>query len=91
VSDGVILAPSDEVLWGTVGTYVLDSLCEGHEVEYRDVTVGEALAADEAFLTSTTRGVVPIVRLDDHTIGDGTPGPVTRELMARWQAVLASA
>jgi branched-subunit amino acid aminotransferase/4-amino-4-deoxychorismate lyase len=89
VRDGVILAPQDDVLWGTVGTYVLETLCDAHEVEYRTLTVGEALSADEAFLTSTTRGVVPIVRLDDTTIGDGTPGPVTRDLMARWKAVVA--
>jgi branched-chain amino acid aminotransferase len=89
VVDGVILAPKDDVLWGTVGTYVLETLCSDHEVEYRDVSVDEALAADEAFLTSTTRGVVPIVRLDDRLIGDGSPGPITRELIARWRSVLA--
>jgi branched-chain amino acid aminotransferase len=41
----------------------------------------DLLKADEAFLTSTTREVVPIVRVDDHVIGDGTPGPVTRRLL----------
>jgi branched-chain amino acid aminotransferase len=37
--------------------------------------------ADEAFLTSTTREVVPIVKVDDRAIGSGTPGPVTRTLL----------
>jgi branched-chain amino acid aminotransferase len=37
--------------------------------------------ADEAFLTSTTREVVPIVRVDDRTIGSGRPGPVTLRLL----------
>ena len=37
--------------------------------------------ADEAFLTSTTREVVPIVKVDDRTIGAGTPGPITRALL----------
>jgi branched-chain amino acid aminotransferase len=37
--------------------------------------------ADEAFLTSTTRELVPIVRVDDRTIGSGAPGPVTRALL----------
>ena len=46
------------------------------------VTLEDAFSADEAFLTSTTRGVLPIVQLDDNVIGDGTVGPVTRELMA---------
>jgi branched-chain amino acid aminotransferase len=37
--------------------------------------------ADEAFLTSTTRELVPIVRVDDRPIGDGKPGPVTLTLL----------
>ena len=41
----------------------------------------DLLGADEAFLTSTTRGIVPIVHVDDRRIGSGTPGPVTRALM----------
>jgi len=41
--------------------------------------------ADEAFLTSTTREIVPVVRVDGLTIGNGTPGPVTRQLMAAFR------
>ena len=37
--------------------------------------------ADEAFLTSTTREAVPIVKVDDRTIGSGRPGPITRKLL----------
>jgi branched-chain amino acid aminotransferase len=37
--------------------------------------------ADEAFLTSTTRELVPIVRVDDKPIGTGKPGPVTKQLL----------
>jgi branched-chain amino acid aminotransferase len=52
------------------------------------VTVREAVlrdddlfSADESFLTSTTREIVPIVQVDDRTIGAGRPGPVTRALL----------
>jgi branched-chain amino acid aminotransferase len=41
----------------------------------------DLLGADEAFLTSTTREAVPIVQVDDRTIGSGTPGPVTQALL----------
>src|SRR5438128_4970347 len=41
----------------------------------------DLLGADEAFLTSTTREVVPIVRVDDRTIGSGKPGSVTTSLL----------
>jgi len=49
----------------------------------REHTLKDAdlLEADEAFLTSTTRELVPIVRVDNHTIGDGRPGPVTKTLL----------
>jgi branched-chain amino acid aminotransferase len=42
--------------------------------------------ADEAFLTSTTREIVPIVQVDGATIGPGTPGPVTRRLLDAFRA-----
>jgi len=41
----------------------------------------DLLSADEAFFTSTTRELVPIVTVDDHTIGSGKPGPVTHALL----------
>jgi branched-chain amino acid aminotransferase len=41
----------------------------------------DLLGADEAFFTSTTREVVPIVLVDEHRIGSGHPGPVTRALL----------
>ena len=45
------------------------------------MTDEDLLGADEAFLTSTTREVVPIVLVDEHRIGAGRPGPVTRALL----------
>lgn len=41
----------------------------------------ELRAADEAFLTSATRGVLPIATIDERPVGTGKPGPVTRKLM----------
>jgi branched-chain amino acid aminotransferase len=42
---------------------------------------GDLFAADECFLTSTTREVVPIVRVDDRAIGAGAPGPIAKALL----------
>ena len=41
----------------------------------------DLFSAQEAFLTSTTREAVPIVRVDDRTIGSGKPGPITWKLL----------
>lgn len=44
--------------------------------------------ADEAFLTSSVRGVVPIVRVDGQPIGGGEPGPITRRVMQLYEALV---
>lgn len=46
----------------------------------RPFTVAEAKAAKEAFITSTTSYVTPVVKIDGAAVGDGTPGPLTRKL-----------
>jgi branched-chain amino acid aminotransferase len=88
VRDGRIFAPPSDVLWGTVGSLVLKLADEDYDVVLGEISLAEALDADEVFLTSTTRGVVPIVRLDSSVVGDGTPGPVTRDLGVRWREAL---
>ncbi len=53
---------------------------QGLKFEERPFTVADALAAREAFLTSATQIVMPIVRIDGKPIGGGKPGPVARAL-----------
>jgi branched-chain amino acid aminotransferase len=45
---------------------------------------------DEAFITSVSREILPVVRIDGATIGGGTPGPITRELIRRFAARVAA-
>jgi D-alanine transaminase len=52
----------------------------GVEVEERLFTPEEAYAADEAFLTSASQFVMPIVEIDGHRVGGGQVGPVVRKL-----------
>ncbi|MGZ3439138.1 MAG: aminotransferase class IV [Polyangia bacterium] len=47
--------------------------------------------ADEAFLTSSVRGVLPIARADGEPIGDGKPGPITRRVMQAYDALVRDA
>ena len=53
---------------------------KGMVIEERNFTVEEAYAADEAFLTSASQFVMPIVEIDGNRIGGGQPGPVVRKL-----------
>jgi branched-chain amino acid aminotransferase len=78
-----ILTPSREAcsLEGITRGIVLDLAKRmGLEVEEGLFHPGEVEHADEMFLTSTTREVVPIVRVDGRVIGSGKPGPVTLAL-----------
>ena len=83
VKDGVIITRplSTEILPG-IRRKVLLKLAQHHQVrvEERKFTIEEALNADEAFLTSASTFVLPIVELDGQQIGDGTPGPVARRM-----------
>jgi branched-chain amino acid aminotransferase len=61
----------------------------GHVVHEQTLTVAELRAADEAFLTSTLKEVLPIGALDGLAVGNGHPGPVTRALLAAYRAYAA--
>lgn len=81
--DGRILThPADHrILAGITRSVVLElARCEGLEVVERPFTVEEALAAREAFLTSTTSLVLPVTNIDGRTVANGRPGEVTRRL-----------
>jgi branched-chain amino acid aminotransferase len=56
-------------------------------VDVRDETLypKDLETADEAFITSTTREMSPVTRIDDRVIGTGKPGPITKKLLAGYQ------
>jgi D-alanine transaminase len=70
-----------EILPGITRAAVLRLAREAQlEVEERPFTLDEAKAADEAFVTSATAFVMPVVAIDGQRLGDGAPGPVARRL-----------
>ena len=83
VKDGVIITRplTREILPG-IRRKVLLKLAEEHQIKVvqRPFTVEEAAGADEAFLSSASTFVIPIVEIDGETIGDGKPGPVARRM-----------
>jgi branched-chain amino acid aminotransferase len=60
----------------------------GIRVDERPFDLDALLAAREAFLTSSLRGIAPLVRLDGRAIGDGIPGPRTRALIDAYSALV---
>lgn len=78
--DGRWLTPGDGVLPGVTRHHLLAAL--GDAVEVRDVALDELYGASEAILTSTTKGIMPVVEVDGRRIGDGRPGPLTQAAAA---------
>lgn len=89
VKDGAVVTPPADagLLLGTRREFIFDLGREiGVDVREQTLRDDDLYGADEAFLTSTTREVVPIVRADDRTIGSGMPGPITRRLLDAFRA-----
>ena len=78
----VVTRPADfGILRGITRTVVLDVIAEhGLRLEERPFTMDEAYAAREAFITSATQFVMPVVRIDGKPIGNGAPGLIASAL-----------
>jgi branched-chain amino acid aminotransferase len=84
VKHGVVKTPPCDagILEGITRNAVIELARKaGHTVSEVALVRHDIFAADECFLTGTAAEVVPVVKLDGRTIGDGKPGPVTRELL----------
>jgi branched-subunit amino acid aminotransferase/4-amino-4-deoxychorismate lyase len=89
VIDGTIVTPPTDagLLAGVTRAVVLEVAARQRlEVEVRPLPLAELLAAREAFLTATTREVVPLVGVGDRAIGGGRPGPVTAAILDGYRA-----
>ena len=83
VRDGKILTPPQTagILDGINRRSILTIAADlGYEVVERNLARAELTLADEVFLSGTAAELVPVREIDDHTIGDGTAGPVTQQL-----------
>ena len=79
--DGTVVTPAENVLLGVTRMQVLNIASKHYRAETAAVTLADIRNAKEAFLTSTTKRIVPIIQVDDVSIGDGNPGPVTISLL----------
>lgn len=80
----VLTPPLDGRILASISRRVVAELLDGKNGPFLKETpihLDEVSSFPEAFLASTTRNVLPVTRLDDRPIGDGAPGPVTREVM----------
>ena len=88
VKDGAVLTPplGAGLLPGITREFLFEVGADaGVQVREQVLKDPDLFGADEVFLTSTTREIVPIVTVDDRTIGSGKPGPVTKALLQRFR------
>ncbi len=86
--DGVLQTPPLDagILEGITRDAVIE-LARGAGIEVREMplTRHDVYIADECFLTGSAAEVIPVVKIDSRPIGDGKPGAITRDLMARFR------
>ena len=81
LEDDIVVTPSKNILYGITRKNVLELAGRRYKTEVRDITLEEVLQAKEVFLTSTTKRILPIVKIDDTVIGSGEPGSTTLSLL----------
>jgi len=87
VRDGIFYTADEGVLEGVTRRILLDLVrAQGIPVQLQPLLVAEVPTLDEAMISSSSRGLLPVVQIDTTRIGDGTPGPITRRLIAAYNA-----
>lgn len=89
VFEGTLVTPDAELLPGITRQTLLECAAPHYSIEERPLMYSHLLQADEAFLTSANKLVVPVVQVDEATIGAGVPGEHTRHLMTLMRELTA--
>lgn len=88
-SDGVLVTPKEKILKGITRKMTLELAAQHLTVAERELTLDEAMQCREAFISSTTKGILPVTALDGKTMNQGQPGQVSsilrRELQLLWR------
>ncbi len=88
VAQGTVATPpkSNLLLPGTTRDLIVE-LCASHAIpcEERDITAEQLRSADEIWVTSSTRDLLPVIRLDGQPVGSGSPGPIGERVLLLYQ------
>jgi branched-chain amino acid aminotransferase len=90
VNGGLVTPPARRVLHGITRASIIElAQAMGLRFAERDITVDELLGADEVFLTATSIGVWPVIKIDDVTFTSGAIGLITQRLQTRHTEIAA--
>lgn len=85
---GEIKTPEKNMLSGISRQHLLEFSKMGFSVKVGDIPLAEIYQATEAFITSTTKNILPVTAIDDCVFGDGKPGPITRLLIQEFDLLI---
>lgn len=90
-ANGEIWTPADNILSGVIRKQLLQLDGRGFTIQAKTFTLQDVKQAKEAFITSTTKNILPILQIDGIPVGNGTPGPVTQQLSEALHQLLQQA
>lgn len=82
VKNGTIHTPDQHILMGVTRKKILEL---AGNVVIRPITLEEVWEADEAFISSTTKILLPVTQLDERKIGNGKPGSITKGILEKFR------
>jgi D-alanine transaminase len=88
VKNGVLMGPPrDNLILEGIRYGLIEELCAAQKISLQEkrITREELLAADEVLLSSATKEVLAVTKVDGHAIGNGKPGPIYQKLYAAYQ------
>ena len=90
VKDGVLRTPTERSILQGISRMVTLELAEQLQIPMRqeDIQPYDLYNADEAFITSTPWGIMPVRQADFRTVGDELPGPMVNQLQAAWSEMV---
>ena len=85
VKENTLGTAQADILLGVTRQTVIDiARGRGVDVKYEPLKRDQLAAVDEAFITSSSRGLVPVIKIDKVTIGQGRPGRITKEMLTAY-------
>lgn len=88
IKDQKIMTAKTGILSGITRSKILEMEVPGYSLVEEDFTLADMAQADEAFITSSTKNVTPVLEIDGQKIGDGKPGKITRLLNEQFKELI---
>ncbi len=89
--EGKIATPANNLLTGVIRKQLLRHFTAAFMIEERDISISEVYEAKEAFITSTTKDILPVFSVDGRQIGNGKRGEITMRLAGRLKELVNDA